>query len=150
MRLWSLHPSYLDSKGLVALWREGLLALAVLEGRTRGYRHHPQLTRFRGEKSPADTMKRYLWFVYLESISRGYHFDPAKIGNRKKCSALHVTTGQLRFELEHLKKKLQKRDPARHATIDQVKLPKPHPLFVRVAGPVEPWEKVAGKGAAAS
>jgi len=25
MRLWTLHPKYLDARGLVALWREGLL-----------------------------------------------------------------------------------------------------------------------------
>jgi hypothetical protein len=145
MRLWSLHPSYLDSKGLVALWREGLLALAVLEGRTRGYRHHPQLVRFQGEKSPADTMKHYLWFVYLESVSRGYHFDRSKIGKRRMRGSLQVTAGQLRFELEHLKKKLEKRDPARYEKIERVKLPKPHALFVRVAGPVEAWEKAGGK-----
>jgi hypothetical protein len=30
MRIWSLHPKYLDSKGLVALWRESLLAKNVL------------------------------------------------------------------------------------------------------------------------
>ncbi|MGP1680491.1 MAG: pyrimidine dimer DNA glycosylase/endonuclease V [Giesbergeria sp.] len=36
MRLWSLHPQYLDSKALVALRREGLLAQAVLAGLTRG------------------------------------------------------------------------------------------------------------------
>ena len=36
MRLWSLHPRYLDAKGLVALWREGLLAQAVLKGQTKG------------------------------------------------------------------------------------------------------------------
>ena len=29
MRLWSLHPRYLDRQGLTALWREGLLARAV-------------------------------------------------------------------------------------------------------------------------
>ncbi|HEU5178767.1 MAG TPA: pyrimidine dimer DNA glycosylase/endonuclease V, partial [Burkholderiales bacterium] len=32
MRLWSLHPKYLDARGLVALWREALLAQAVLRG----------------------------------------------------------------------------------------------------------------------
>ncbi|WP_368086417.1 pyrimidine dimer DNA glycosylase/endonuclease V [Nitrosomonas sp. Nm34] len=26
MRLWSIHPKYLDAKGLLALWREGLQA----------------------------------------------------------------------------------------------------------------------------
>ena len=37
MRLWTLHPKYLDPQGLVALWREALLARAVLQGKTRGY-----------------------------------------------------------------------------------------------------------------
>lgn len=37
MRLWSIHPRYLDTKGLVALWRETLLlAQAVLFGNTKG------------------------------------------------------------------------------------------------------------------
>lgn len=36
MRLWSLHPNCLDAQGLVALWREALLAQAVLRGQTRG------------------------------------------------------------------------------------------------------------------
>jgi hypothetical protein len=33
MRLWSLHPEYLDANGLVALWREALLAQAFLQGK---------------------------------------------------------------------------------------------------------------------
>ncbi|MFZ2406304.1 MAG: pyrimidine dimer DNA glycosylase/endonuclease V [Methylobacter sp.] len=33
--------------GLLALWREALLAQKVLRGESRGYRHHPQLARFR-------------------------------------------------------------------------------------------------------
>ena len=37
MRLWTIHPRYLDSRGLVALWRESLLARAVLRSQTRGY-----------------------------------------------------------------------------------------------------------------
>lgn len=43
MRLWTLHPKYLDPKGLVALWRETLLAQRVLAGRTRGYRFDESL-----------------------------------------------------------------------------------------------------------
>lgn len=46
VRLWSLHPRYLDTAGLTAGWREALLAQKVLTGVTRGYRHHPQLERF--------------------------------------------------------------------------------------------------------
>ena len=34
------------------MWREALLAQAVLRGRTIGYVHHPQLARFRSQASP--------------------------------------------------------------------------------------------------
>lgn len=47
MRIWSLHPKYLDTKGLVALWRETLLAQHVLSGKTKRYKNHPQLARFK-------------------------------------------------------------------------------------------------------
>ena len=60
MRLWTLHPKYLDAQGLVALWREGLLARAVLRGMTKGYRHHPQLQRFRAHASPRAAINLYL------------------------------------------------------------------------------------------
>ena len=68
MRLWSLHPSYLDSSGLVALWREGLLARKVLSGQTKGYIHHPQLQRFRETPHPLQTLDAYLKAVHDESL----------------------------------------------------------------------------------
>jgi hypothetical protein len=37
MRLWSLHPQFLEPQGLVARWPEELLASGVLRGSTRGY-----------------------------------------------------------------------------------------------------------------
>ena len=52
MRIWSVHPSQLDRAGLVACWRETLLAQAVLSGRTQGYQNHPQLVRFRATAEP--------------------------------------------------------------------------------------------------
>jgi hypothetical protein len=64
MRLWSVHPSLLDPKGLVALWREGLLAQKVLQGRTTGYRSHPQLHRFRQSGEPLAAIATYLWAVH--------------------------------------------------------------------------------------
>ena len=45
-------PGISIPQGLVALWREALLARAVLRGKTRGYRHHPQLHRFRASATP--------------------------------------------------------------------------------------------------
>src|SRR5512137_2853756 len=98
MRLWSLHPCYLDAKGLVALWREGLLARAVLAGQTRGYRHHPQLERFRSSANPVAALDCYLWPVYEEAVQRGYRFDAGKLGQKIKCTRILVTAGQLCYE----------------------------------------------------
>ena len=99
MRLWSLHPRYLDPQGLVALWREALLAQAVLRGETHGYKHgyqhHPQLMRFRAAKAPISTFANYLAAVHAESISRDYVFDKAKIGRQRKSAVISVTAGQL-------------------------------------------------------
>jgi len=142
MRLWSLHPKYLDARGLVALWREGLLALAVLKGNTEGYRHHPQLQRFLAAKDPVDSMKAYLWFVYEEAVNREYHFNPAKIARRKKSRALGVTAGQLKYELDHLKEKLKRRSPEKYQAVARMRLPDANPFFVRVPGKIETWEKV--------
>ena len=79
MRLWTFHPRHLDAAGLVALWREGLLAQAVLLGRTRGYTRHPQLQRFRAAADPVACIAGYLRVVADEAKSRGYAFNAARI-----------------------------------------------------------------------
>src|SRR5579862_5032823 len=79
MRLWTLHPKYLDAKGLVALWREALLAQKVLRGKTKGYRHHPQLARFKAHENPVVALAAYLREVHKEAKRRGYAFDGSKI-----------------------------------------------------------------------
>ena len=110
MRIWSLHPKYLDAKGLVALWRETLLARNVLEGKTVGYRNHPQLSRFKKADKPLEAINQYLSEIYLESVSRNYNFDKQKINWSFKKSKLPVTTGQLNYEAKHLLIKLKTRD----------------------------------------
>ena len=75
MRLWTLHPKYLDRQGLLGLWREGLLAQAVLQGKTKGYRHHPQLARFQMHPDPVQAIAHYLREVHEEATRRGYNFD---------------------------------------------------------------------------
>ena len=112
MRLWSLHLRYLDAKGLVALWREGLLAQKVLAGATKGYRHHPQLSRFRSQPDAQGAIAAYLREVQFEAERRGYHFDVAKIGHCAEGLSIAVTRGQLIYELGHLRAKLMLRDPA--------------------------------------
>jgi hypothetical protein len=144
VRLWSLHPRYLDAKGLVALWREGLLAQAVLAGRTRGYRHHPQLRRFSESPMPRRRIAAYLRVVHAESLRRGYRFDLKKLGRGAPSDALPVGQGQLAYEWEHLVRKLRRRAPAWLRQFGRGTLPEPHPLFRVVAGGVAEWE-VVGK-----
>jgi len=141
VRLWSIHPRYLDAKGLVALWREGLLAKKVLEGRTKGYRHHPQLVRFREQSSPVASIKKYLYSVWLESVSRGYAFNRRKLGTVRKVTQVPVSSGQLKFELRHLRTKLRVRDRERYRMMAGVTEPVPHPLFRKRKGGIEEWER---------
>src|SRR5207248_11708700 len=104
---WTLHPKYLDAKGLVALWREALLAQKVLRGLTRGYRHHPQLLRFRAHSRPVAALAIYLKVVHEEAMRRGYKFDGSKISRQRGRVRLRETHGQLLYEWEHLKRKLK-------------------------------------------
>jgi hypothetical protein len=146
MRLWSLHPQYLDPQGLVALWREALLAKAVLRGETRGYLHHPQLERFKAHPQPRLLINAYLATVHAEATRRGYRFDRSKLGPVRAVRAVPVSTGQLAHEWDHLQRKLARRSPAVAARWNGIALPACHPLFRRRAGPVAAWERLAPGG----
>lgn len=143
MRLWSIHPKYLDPKGLVALWREGLLAKAVLEGKTKGYKSHPQLNRFRKIGDPISGINFYLEGVFKESKSRGYNFDQGKIIKGCVLSKISVTIGQIEHEVKHLKSKLLIRDQARYLAICNENKFKTHPSFKIVKGKIEDWERLS-------
>jgi len=145
VRLWSLHPRYLDARGLVAVWREGLLARAVLQGKTKGYRSHPQLERFRGARRPVGLLNRYLLGVYQEGAARGYRFRREKVGRPGPAEVVPVTRGQLQYELSHLRRKLRKRDRASYQRIRDVEVPDPHPVFRAVPGGIEPWERTENR-----
>lgn len=141
LRLWSPHPCYLDARGLVACWRESLLAKAVLSGRTRGYRNHPQLERFRLHPYPLRAINQYLRGIYEEARHRGYVFDGTKIGPNRAAGRISVTSGQARYELVHLKGKLWKRDRRRYFFLKDMKTPMLHPLFRMVPGGKASWER---------
>jgi hypothetical protein len=143
MRLWTVHPRYLDAKGLVAAWREALLAQKVLLGATRGYRNHPQLERFRAESDPVATIAAFLTSLADEGLARGYSFDRAKIAAAAAYASIEETDGQLAFEWEHLLGKLAARAPELHAKWKSVERPDPHPLFTIVRGDVRSWERGA-------
>ena len=140
MRLWSLHPTYLDAKGLVALWREGLLAQKVLQGKTKGYRNHPQLIRFKNTENPVGSIANYLCYVVDEADLRNYNFNRSKIVDTDFQMKIPVTTGQLEYEWTHLLGKLKKRDPALYERLETTQKIDPHPLFTQVSGGVEAWE----------
>jgi hypothetical protein len=142
VRLWTLHPKYLDPQGLVALWREGLLARAVLRGETRGYRHHPQLFRFQAHAAPRSAINAYLAAVHDEATARGYRFDRTKIGPCRQVGRIAVNDGQVAHEWEHLMAKLQSRSSAVFATWTGTNPPELHPLFSLRCGPVEDWERI--------
>ena len=142
MRLWTIHPKHLDANGLVALWREALLAQKVLCGRTRGYRHHPQLLRFARPENPPAALAAYLKAVHAEAERRGYKFNAAKIGRGNFRGRLDETRGQLLYEWRHLRRKLKRRDPKRFHDLISVRIPASHPLFRIVPGKVREWERV--------
>lgn len=143
MRLWSLHPKYLDSKGIVALWREALLAQKVLRGKTKGYKHHPQLERFNNSRNAKGAVAFYLLGVWEEAKRRGYNFDRKKIRGKSSKIRIKVTRGQMKYEFGWLGGKLRLRDPKRWRLMKSEKQLKTHPLFFVKAGPIEPWERAS-------
>lgn len=142
MRLWTLHPKYLDPKGLVALWRETLLAQQVLRGCTRGYRNHPQLIRFRAQADPLAAITAYLRCIHAESLRRNYAFDATKLGDLEPAASIPETEGQSRYEWWQLLSRLAVRAPAISELQRHVELPEPDPLFRIVPGPIAAWEHV--------
>ncbi len=137
MRIWSLHPSHLDSKGLVALWREGLLAYHVLSGKTKGYTRHPQLKRFRNHENPIQAMVNYLHAVADEAERRGYHFDRQKLPPSSEVSPIPVTRKQLLFETIHLKNKLSSRAQKPDNLLEEIQVCTAHPSFIIIEGDIE-------------
>jgi hypothetical protein len=140
MRLWSIHPCYLDAQGLVALWREGLLAMKVLQGHTFGYKNHPQLIRFKNTNDPVGAIVRYLRHVVDEADKRGYNFDRSKMINKKFTGTILVTSGQVEYEFKHLLGKLKSRSPDRYQRLKSVNAIEPHPMMQKIIGHVEDWE----------
>ena len=144
MRLWTIHPRYLDTKGLLAAWREALLAQKVLQNKTKGYRNHPQLKRFKSSPDPIGAIGNYLRGIYNEAVNRGYIFSEGKINSVAFGGQIACTRGQLLFEWNHLKEKLRSRDPGRYRAMVSIGEPESHPIFNIIEGDVEEWEIIRG------
>ena len=143
MRIWSVHPKYLDAKGIVALWRETLFAKNVLEGNTKGYKNHPQLTRFKAIEKPLEAINQYLAEVWDEATRRGYNFDRNKIDFDFKKIKIEVTIGQMQYEFNHLLKKLEQRDPERFKQFENLKMVDCAEIFEVKEGEIEKWEIIS-------
>jgi hypothetical protein len=143
MRLWSIHPKYLDTKGLVAVWRESLLARKVLEGKTKGYKHHPQLNRFIDSNNALETINQYLYEIYKESVIRKYNFDKTRIYiSKDKIDRICVNSEQINYEFELLKSKLIKRDYKKYLELNSIDDIELNPIFYEIIGKIEKWEKI--------
>ena len=142
MRLWTIHPKYLDRQGLLAVWREGLLAQSVLSGGTKGYKNHPQLLRFKQQSDPIKAIGNFLDEIQIEATKRNYNFNRSKIIIINNTSQISTTTGQLDYEMKHLLNKLLKRSPEQYKKISLLENVLPHPIFQIFPGNVESWEKV--------
>lgn len=140
MRIWSLHPQYLDTKGLIALWRETLLAKYVLLGKTKGYKNHPQLNRFKKSKNPIHAINQYLSIIYIEAKFRNYKFDHSKIDWDFQKTLITVTDGQIAYEVKHLMKKLETRDIVRYKSLQNIINFDIVEMFEIIQGDVEDWE----------
>ncbi len=143
MRVWTIHPRYLDTKGLVAAWREGLLAQKVLEGETKGYKNHPQLLRFKRKEKCLVLIGKYLFGIYAEAVERKYKFDQSKIKYYKEdeTESIEVTSRQIEYEFELLKWKLEKRDSVKYYSIMNIRDPQINGVFTKIDGNIEDWEK---------
>lgn len=148
MRIWSLHPRHLDRIGLVACWRETLLAQAVLAGRTKGYRNHPQLDRFRETPEPLEAVGSYLHGLADEADRRGYRFDRTRVDTDggsapRLAGSMSVSEGQLDLEWHHLGAKLAERSPEDAVRWREAQRPSAHEIFVVVPGDIASWERAA-------
>ena len=142
MRIWSLHPSYLDWMGLGAQWREALLAQKVTEGKTKGWKNHPQLDRFKYYPKPMEAVGFYLKGIHNESLKRDYKYNYSKIlYPNTVVDPINLTQGQLHYEFEMLQERLKKRSHEKYEENLGITGLRAHSLFKVVPGLPEKWEK---------
>lgn len=141
MRLWTFHPKYLDRQGLLAVWREGLLAQKVLQKQTKGYKNHSQLIRFKNTKNPIATVAKYLEYIRQEAKKRGYNFDKSKISKVEGFETIIETRGQLDYEWQWFLEKAKARSPEVYNSLESITKPESNPIFDIKKGGVQNWEK---------
>lgn len=120
----------MDKHGLIALWREGLLAQKALNGGAKGYQNNPQLVRFKRQDNPLKAIGTYLSFVAAEGARQGYKLNHEKILYPNFDEAvIEADLGQVAFEKEHLKDKLKRRDVIKFEELSSSKTIDANPIF---------------------
>ncbi len=142
MRLWSINFKYLDAKGLVALWRETLLAKNALENKTKGYKNHPQLNRFKQTEKPLEAINQYLAEIYEEAKQRNYNFNKNKIDFNFSPIKIPVHDKQIEYEFSHLMKKLKLRDNEKYQNLKEITDFETAEIFTKIKGEIEDWEVI--------
>ena len=143
MRLWSIHPKYLDSKGLGGLWREGLGAVRCLYEPGIGYSNHAQLNRFKAEPDYLAQIGSYMHEVADEADRRGYNYDRTLLPvDFYKPEPMTVTVGQIAYEFRFLLGKLKTRDKELFEKFQHTTTIELHPRFTPIPGPIADWERV--------
>lgn len=118
------------------------MARKVLLGKTKGYRFHPQLQRFKESSEPLLHIDHYLSHVYQEALKRGYRFDAGKIVFSPLKKKLVVSRGQLEYEFQHLMNKLKIRDRDKFLELKKINKLSASPFFRVVKGKLADWEKI--------
>ena len=150
MRIWSIHPKYLDSKRLGAQWREALLCRNVLKGMTTGYKSHPQFLRIAKHPNPIAFINAYLGTIYYEASHRGYRYDLSKIEkvDLRDVEQMKVTCGQVSYEFIHNQHKIKDSKNTEKYDLNENLTQTPsgchievNHLFIKVPGEIENFEK---------
>lgn len=130
MCLWSVHPQYLDKHGLMALWREGLLAQKALCASAAVSQSNPQLRRFKNNDNPLRAIGTYLSFVAAEGARQGYNLNHEKILYPNfDQEVIPVDASQIAFEAERLKNKLRIRDKLKFKQLSSSRDIAANPIF---------------------
>jgi|SRR5688572_647899 len=113
-----------------------------MNGKTKGYNHHPQLDRFKLHATPTLAVNVYLLGIHREAEKRGFVFDSGKIGRvEDEVDQIPVSTGQVEYEWDHLMAKLAARSPAAYEKLYSLRSPECHPMFYLCSGGIEDWER---------
>lgn len=154
MRLWTIHPKYLDGKRLTSQWKEGIQMMHIWKeigenpepAKRLGYVSHPQVRRL-SNLLVADSglisllLHQHLTAVHEESVQRSYSFNKKLIDDLapdcKNAPKVYVTMGQVAYEFALMATK--NNEWSQKVAIDPYMLC--NPIFQVVSGSIESWEK---------